>query len=168
MKRKKKQPYDYVRKTPSQNSPADIMRSAYKKTKKTLSVKRTHPNLARPIAIRQRWLVKREGVSHLPPGALIAQKNNVLAQYVSSKGPRELRPTSPSRWSVYAIVNLSNGRAYVGRTTRSPFLRFQEHVMDDTSHFGRSLRDNPNRFVVLLLEKVLDGTVFQQYRERES
>ena len=42
------------------------------------------------------------------------------------------------------------------------------YVMDDTSHFGRSLRDNPNRFVVLLLEKVPNGTVFQEYRERES
>ena len=41
-------------------------------------------------------------------------------------------------------------------------------VMDDTSHFGRSLRDNPNGFVVLLLEKVPEGTVFQEYRERES
>ena len=113
MKRKKKRPHDYVHKTPSQNSPADIMRSAYKKTKKILSVKRPHPNLARVMAIRQRWLVKREGGSHLPPGALIAQKDNVLAQYVSSKGPRGLRPISPSWWSIYAIVNLSNGRAYM-------------------------------------------------------
>ena len=145
MKHKKKRPHDYVHKTPSQNSPADIMRSAYKKTKKILSVKRPHPNLARVMAIRQRWLVKREGGSHLPPGALIAQKDNVLAQYVSSKGPRGLRPISPSWWSIYAIVNLSNGRAYVGRTTRSPFLRFQEHVMDDTSisddPYGTTLTD---------------------------
>ena len=43
-------------------------------------------------------------------------------------------------------------------------------VMDDpiNNHFGRSLRDNPNGFVVLLLEKVPEGTVFQEYRERES
>ena len=167
MKRKKKRPHDYICKTPSPNSPAAIMRSsAYKRTKKILTVKRPHPNLARFIAIRQRWLVKREGVSHLPPGALIAQNNNVLAQYVSSKGPRGIRPISPS-WSIYAIVNLSNGRTCVGRTTRSSFLRFQENGMDDTSHFRRSLRDNPNGFVVFLLENVPDGTVFQEYRKRD-
>ena len=34
-------------------------------------------------------------------------------------------------------------------------LRFREHVMDDTSHYGRSLRDNLNGFVVLQLEKSL-------------
>ena len=41
--------------------------------------------------------------------------------------------------------------------------------MDDTinSHFGRSLRDNSNGFVVLL-EKVPEGSVLQEYRERES
>ena len=107
MKRKNKRPHDYVHKIPSQNSPADIMYcvlctmvSAYKRTKKILSVKRPHPNLARFIAIRQRWLVKRVGMGHLPPGALIAQKENVLAQYVSSKGPRGLRPISLS-WVEY-------------------------------------------------------------------
>ena len=40
--------------------------------------------------------------------------------------------------------------------------------MDDTSRIARSLRDNPNGFIVLLLEKVPEGTVFQEYRERES
>ena len=104
----------------------------------------------------------------LQPGALIAQNNNVLAQYVYSKGPRGFRPVSPPRWSIYAIVNLRNGRAYVGRTIRSPFLRFQEHAMDDASHFRCSLRDNPNGFVVLQLEKVSGGTVLQEYRKRES
>ena len=96
MKRKKKRPHDYVYKTPSQISPVDIMRSAYKRTDKILSVKRPHPNLARFIDIRQRWLVEREGVSHLPPGALIAQNDNVLAQYVSTKGSKGLRPISLS------------------------------------------------------------------------
>ena len=47
-------------------------------------------------------------------------------------------------------------------------LRFREHVMDDTSHFGRSLRDNPSGFVVLQLEKVPVGAVLQEYRELES
>ena len=105
MKRKKKRPHDYVYKTPSQNSPADIMRSAYKRTKKILSVKRPHPNLARIIAVRQRWLVKREDVAHLPPGAMIAQNNNVLAQNVSSRSPRGLRPISSSWWSIYIICH---------------------------------------------------------------
>ena len=41
--------------------------------------------------------------------------------------------------------------------------------MDDTSqYFGRSLQDNPNGFVVLLLEKVPEGTALQECRERES
>ena len=35
--------------------------------------------------------------------------------------------------------------------------------MDDTSHFGRSLRDNPSGFVVFQLEKVPEGTVLQEY-----
>ena len=171
MKRKKKRPHDYVHKTSSQNSPADMMRSAYKRTKKISSVKSPHPNLARFIAVRQRRLGKMEGMGHLPPGALIAQNNNVLAQYVSGKGPGGLRPISSSWWSIHVIVNLSNRRAYVGRTMRSPFLRFHEHVMDvmdGTSHFGRSLRDSPNGFAILLLEKVPEGTALLEYRERES
>ena len=52
-------------------------------------------------------------------------------------------------------INRNNGKAYVGRTTRSLFLRFQEHVMDYAGHFGQSLRDDPNGFVVLLLETSL-------------
>ena len=40
--------------------------------------------------------------------------------------------------------------------------------MDDTSHFRRSLRDDPDGFVVLLLKKVPEETVLQTYRERES
>ena len=40
--------------------------------------------------------------------------------------------------------------------------------MDGTSHFERSLRYNPNGFVVLLLEKVPEGSVLQEYQERES
>ena len=104
----------------------------------------------------------------LPPGALIAQKNDGLAQYISSEGPRGHRPVSPSWWIIYAIVNLSNGRAYVGRTICSPFLRFQEHVMNDPSHFGRSLRDNPHGFVVVQLEKAPKGAeLLQEYRKRE-
>ena len=85
MKREKKRPDDYVHKSPTLKSPGDVMRSAYKMTKKILSKKSPHPNLARLIAIRQRWLGKRGGMGHLPPGALIAQNDNVLDQYVSSK-----------------------------------------------------------------------------------
>ena len=85
MKLKNKRPHDYVHKTPPQKSPADINRSAYKETNKILSKKSPHPNLARVIIIRQRWLEKGKVTGRLPPGALIAQKNNVLAQFVLVK-----------------------------------------------------------------------------------
>ena len=86
------------------------------------------------MAIRQRWLENGKGSP--PPGALVVQKRSLLAQYISVKGVRGLRPLSPPWWCVYAIVNLQNGRSYVGRTKRSPYLRFQEHVEKDTDHFG--------------------------------
>ena len=138
MSRGKKRSHGYIRKTPPSTSPADIMRSAYQITKMTLSKTRPHRNLKRLIAIRQRWL--ENGKESPPPGALIVQKSGLLAQYISVKGVRGLRPLSPpSWWCVYAIVNLQNGRSYVGRTKRSPYLRFQEHVEKDTDHFGRAL-----------------------------
>ena len=99
----------YVHKTPLPKSPADIMRSAYKLTKKVLSTTTTHHRLRRLLVIRQRWLQK----ASPPPGALIMQKRNVLAQYISGNGLRGLRPVSPPWWCVYAIVNLKSGRTYV-------------------------------------------------------
>ena len=71
-------------------------------------------------------------------------------------------------WCVYAIVNLKRGRTYVGRTRRSPYLRFQEHVEKDTDQFGRALRNSPKDFVVIQLEKVLQGTKLEDFRRRES
>ena len=48
----------------------------------------------------------------------------------------------------------------MGRTTRSPYLQFQEHVEKDTDQFeiGRALRKNPKNFIVIQSEKVPEGT----------
>ena len=162
--RGKKRPHGYVHKTPLPKSPADIMRSAYKLTKKILSTTTIHHRLRRLLVICQRWLQK----ASPPPGALIMQKRNVLAQYISVNGVRGLRPVSPPWWCVYAIVNLKSGRSYVGRTRRSPYLQFQEHVEKDTDQFGRALRNNPKDFVVIQLEKVPKGTKLEDFRRRES
>ena len=60
------------------------------------------------------------------------------------------------------------GRTYVGRTRRSPYLRFQEHVEKDTYQFGRALRNNLKNFVVIQLEKVPGVTKLEDFRRRES
>ena len=56
----------------------------------------------------------------------------------------------------------------MGRTRRSPYLRFQEHVEKDTDQFGRALRNDPKDFVVIQLEKVPEDTKLEDFRRRES
>ena len=47
-------------------------------------------------------------------------------------------------------------------------MRFQERAEKNTDHFGRALRDYPNDFVVIQLEKVPEGTkTLEDFRRRE-
>ena len=44
-------------------------------------------------------------------------------------GPGGRRPVADKNTcSIYAIVHLKNGKTYVGRTIKSPYVRFQEHI----------------------------------------
>ena len=56
----------------------------------------------------------------------------------------------------------------MGRTRRSPYLQFQEHVEKDTDQFGRALRNNPKDFVVIQVDKVPEGTELEKICRRES
>ena len=97
---------------------------------------------------------KSVGTTCIPPGACCKQRvGMIFPPWTTIKGRKRKRPITPGYVSIYAIVNLVLGKAYVGRTSASPYVRFQQH-MNDKDQLGRALKADPSKFVVLLLEKV--------------
>ena len=90
-------------------------------------------------------------------------------------GPGGRRPVADKdTCSIYDIVHLKNGKTYVERTIKSPYVRFQEHI-STTDALGREIKADRNKFVVVLLEVVpqcLEGVENSgtplHWREREN
>lgn len=54
---------------------------------------------------------------------------------------------------IYLITNLLNGMKYVGQTTRSIFVRFEEHARRKNSLLGQAMRiDGRKNFIIKVLE----------------
>lgn len=116
-----------------------------------------HPRLRKLWRTRDAWIAQGNLVGTLvpgiPPGAIYRQSTGrCYAPYWTTR--RGLYP----QWNVntcyiYGIVNIRTGMTYVGRTKRSPYLRFQEHV-DSTDFIGRAIRSQFENFVLVVLEKL--------------
>ena len=130
-------------------SNAWIMHECYFRSK--LACIRDHERLRRIWRARDAWLAR--AVNGIPPGALWSQKSGRLyAPYHTVRSA--LYPVSVAKESfIYGIVNTQTGKVYVGRTCRSPYQRFLEHVQS-TDYIGRAIRAEHYNFVVIVLEKV--------------
>ena len=94
---------------------------------------------------------KSVGTTCIPPGACCKQRvGMIFSPWTTIKGRKGKRPITPGYVSIYAIVNLVLGNAYVGRTSTSPYVRFQQH-MNDNDQLGRSLKADPSKFVAPIL-----------------
>ena len=135
-------------------SPSGIMRNAFVRTRQ--AVMSNHPALKRIWRIRNAWLAKGKGErGDLPPGALCQEKSGkTFKKWRVVPGPGGRRPVADKdTCSIYAIVHLENGKTYVGRTIKSPYVRFQEHI-SITDALGREIKADQTKFVVVLLEIV--------------
>ena len=137
-------------------SSSGIMRNAFVLTINTQAVMSNHPALKRTWRIRNAWLAKGKGErGNLPPGALRQQKSGKTFQrWHVVPGPGGRRPAADKdARSIYAIVILKNWKTYVGRTIKSPYVKFHEHI-STTDAPGREIKADQIKFVVVLLEIV--------------
>lgn len=145
-------------------SPGYYMHALYIRSK--AACKSDHPHLRRLWRIRDKWLNERPG--EIPPGAKQTQQTgrhcppyvtrgkarSKVGRKLYKKGydgqyPRDCKNKS----YIYALVNMTNGMIYVGRTNRSPYRRFHEHFISD-DFIGRTVRSYAYKFVVVVLETI--------------
>ena len=91
----------------------------------------------------------------IPPGALQRQSRTLLVPpYMTSQFGSGVYPTWNEKVAfIYALINIVDNLVYVGRTKRSPYLRFLEHTKS-SDYIGRAIRKHEDRFVVVVLEKL--------------
>lgn len=137
----------------NESTPVGIMRRVFEQTRK--AILEMHNALVRIWKCRDAWLEKGRSTGNVPPGALCKQKDGRPFPHwetTLSQGGR--RPILIQEvCTIYAIVNLQNGKTYVGRTIKNPYVRFYEH-MGTGDMLGKAIEQDPNRFVVITLETV--------------
>ncbi|MEP3682181.1 MAG: GIY-YIG nuclease family protein, partial [Ekhidna sp.] len=135
------------------DSPSKLMRDVFSRT--TRAVNSNHPRLRRIWRIRDAWLEKgKECRGKIPPGAFRRQKPGRPIPEWNIR-PGSLRRTPLARENIchiYAIVNLRNGKTYVGRTSKSPYVRLQEHSKSGDT-LGKAIMMDDSKFVVVILEE---------------
>ena len=129
------------------------MRDAYSRTKR--AVNSDHPQLRKRRRIRDAWLEKGKRCrGKISPGAICRQKQGrTIPEWLVKPGSSRRTPLARGNiCHVYAIVDLRNGKTYVGRTCKSPYVRIQEHSHSGDI-LGKAIVMDDSRFTIVILEE---------------
>jgi group I intron endonuclease len=73
----------------------------------------------------------------------------------------------PSSFKVYKIVNLLNGKVYIGKTVRDLERRFIEHCKRDTGKLGIAIKEfGKDNFAIFLIEQATTPLLLSDAEER--